>query len=167
MANSILVLNADYTPINFISWQKAMALVVKGKVEVLKYADELVNSFKRGFKMPLVIRLIKLVRLVYKKEIPFSKRGVFIRDDYTCQYCGKKVHKPTLDHVIPQSKGGKSTWENGVTACQECNAKKADKSLKEAGLFLKSRPVQPTVQEFLNKRYAALNINEILSELFA
>ena len=167
MANSILVLNADYTPINFISWQKAMALVVKGKVEVLKYADELVNSFKRGFKMPLVIRLIKLVRLVYKKEIPFSKRGVFIRDDYTCQYCGKKVHKPTLDHVIPQSKGGKSTWENGVTACQECNAKKADKSIKEAGLFLKSRPIQPTVTEFLAKRYAHLNINEILADLFA
>ena len=164
----VAVLNSDFTFINFISWERAMTLIHKGKAEAIKYADDFIRSFSGVFRIPLVLKLVKLARLVYKKHVPFSKRAVFIRDDFTCAYCGERCKDhPTLDHVIPQSRGGLSTWENTVCACRKCNARKGSMSTKEAHMHLRFKPFQPTIQEFLQKRLAANGVKELLADLFA
>lgn len=161
-----MVLNADYQFINFISIQKAFRLISKGKVEVLKSSDNFIHSFSESFKIPLVLRLIKLARLIFKNKVTFSKRGVFVRDDFKCQYCGKTVHKPELEHVYPQSKGGLTTWENCVCSCSDCNRKKKDFLCSEIKMYPKRKPVAPTITEFFQKKFLTLGFDKIMEELF-
>lgn len=163
---SCVVLNADYTFLNTVSWQRALCLVIKGKVEVLKYTDKVISNINNSFvmKIPAVIKLVKLIRSLYRNRVPFSKKNVMVRDGYECVYCGA-TERLTIDHILPASRGGKSTFENCVTACGECNAKKGDKTPSEARMFLKRQPHAPTISEFIKMRIEKFGIVELLKDL--
>jgi len=108
-----VLLNADYSFLNVIEWKRAMCMVAKGKVQVLQYSDRIIRCAEGVvFKLPAVLKLTKLIRIVYRSRVPFSKRNVFIRDGLRCAYCGGERVKLTIDHIIPKSRGGGTTFEN-------------------------------------------------------
>lgn len=146
----VLVLNADYSPMNITSLKKGFKLVFKGKAEVVSEDNAFsIVTDKRTFYRPSIIRLVKYVSYPYKK-IPLSKQNIFKRDNFTCAYC-PSTKDLTLDHIIPKSKGGGNTWLNLTTCCFKCNAKKGDKSLEEVGMVLLRKPFQPSHFYFLSK----------------
>jgi 5-methylcytosine-specific restriction endonuclease McrA len=136
-----LVLDQGYQPINTVPWTKAMGYIAKEKVDVLEEYEQEVH-FNMG--MPAVVR-IKHKIATHKKRIKFSRQNVLARDKFKCQYCGVRGRGSalTFDHVIPRSKGGKTSWENVVMACEDCNARKADKTLEQVGMKLRSKPTRP------------------------
>ena len=147
-----LLLNASFQPLQVISWQKALHLFFSGKVEIVEASDQVVRSVSLTIRMPLVIRLIKFVPMQARKNIVrFSRTNVFLRDQYTCQYCGGQPPIPqlTLDHIIPVVKQGPKTWENLVTACRPCNLKKGGRTPEEARMKLLKSPKQPVWLPFL------------------
>ena len=162
-----IVLNSDYTYVNTISWKRAVTLVVKEKVEVVKVGDAEVCNSDRTFtiQLPLVVRLINFVRTIYKNKVPFSRRNVFIRDGYRCQYCGTTDGRMTIDHIMPISKGGKNSFENCVACCQPCNTRKSDKELHNVGMKLVRQPYKPTVMDFIIMKIKGTGIYEYLKEL--
>ena len=161
MAQCIL-LNADYSFLNVVDWKRALRLVVKNKVKVLTYSERSINSAEGArIPIPAVMRLIKLIRSVYRTRVPFSKRNVLIRDGYCCAYCGDGGGKLTIDHIIPRARGGRSTFENCVSCCRACNLKKGCKTPNEARMYLRKRPVQPTISEFLRFRLQRLGILDL------
>ncbi len=163
----VIVLNADFTYLNTIGWKRAIKLLIKKKVEVIKYTDKIIHGFNSKIKVPLVVRLIKFVRSLFRSSVPISKKNIFIRDQFICQYCGKKVKKkPTIDHIIPKSRGGTFSWENVVTACIRCNQKKGCKLPSEAGMTLIKRPVKPTISEFMSQKMKLLGLDGLLKELW-
>jgi len=163
MTNCIL-LNGDYTYLSTISWKKALKLIVKHKAEVLKYSSQVVRSAEKVImKIPAVLKLLKIIRIIYKSHVPFSKKNVMIRDNYTCQYCGSKKEL-TIDHVIPVSRGGKSNFENCVTACKSCNTKKGGRLPSEANMYLKKKPITPTIAEFTRAKAFKSGVYRLLEE---
>ncbi|MGB9618021.1 MAG: HNH endonuclease, partial [Desulfomonilaceae bacterium] len=84
---AVIVLNAGYEFIGLISWQRAMVLLFNGKVEVVKHSDRIVRTVKETFRVPAIVRLYKFIRQIYKREVPFSRKNILVRDSYTCQYC--------------------------------------------------------------------------------
>ena len=120
----VLVLNQNYQPLNICDVRRAVSLLGKGKAETVQHGVEYIHTVSRMFERPEVIRLVYMVRKpLHRRKL--SRREVFQRDGYVCQYCGKRSTQLTLDHVIPRCKGGQHTWENVVTACQRCNHRKA------------------------------------------
>lgn len=165
---STVLLNADFSPLGIISWKKAMKLICKKKVDVIKYSDIVIHNFESTFvsKIPLIIKLVKMIRTLWKIRVPFSKRTVIIRDNFTCGYCGKRELKGmTMDHILPRSKGGKSEFENTVCCCFACNNKKDNRTPSEAKMFLKFRPYTPTIMEFLIRSIKNSGMEETLNEL--
>ena len=130
-----LVLNASYEFLGFTDYKGAVCAAVTGKVVVLEEYDQVLRSPSMEMNVPAVIRLKNYVRVAYDKlaRVSYTKTNLFIRDYYTCQYCNTRFRKDKLDidHVFPQSKGGKSTWENTVTSCKPCNNYKGNKLLKD------------------------------------
>ena len=161
-----VVLNGDYTYLNTVSIRRAIALVIKEKVEILKYdeSDTIKCSDGKCFKIPLVMRLIKIIRMIYKNRVPYSKRNIMIRDNNMCCYCGS-FKDLTIDHVIPRSRGGKSTFENCVTACRECNNLKGNRTPAEAKMYLHSQPYAPTISEFFRIKMKQLGVESYLKEV--
>lgn len=141
---STLLLAATYEPIDVISWQDAIRLMTLGKVEVVEEYDKELHSTYLIIKMPAVVRLLSMFKKK-KKKVKFSRVNIYARDRYNCQYCGcgGKMKDFTFDHVVPKSRGGKTTWENIVTCCSDCNLKKADRTPQEAGMQLIRKPKQP------------------------
>ena len=139
----VLLLDCTYEPIEVISWKLAMHKIVTGDAEVLEEVDKPIRSQRQEWKMPSVIRQLK--KFKRGKDIQFSRMNIYMRDDWTCQYCVKKksARELTFDHVVPRCQGGKTTWRNIVTACRKCNDKKADLSLEQAGLKLFKTPEKP------------------------
>jgi 5-methylcytosine-specific restriction endonuclease McrA len=161
-----IVLNGDYTFLNTVNWKRAICLVIKEKAEVLKEAD---NCVRNGFgkvvcRIPLVIKLIKVIRLIYKNKVPFSKRNIMVRDNFKCAYCGSSSNL-TIDHVVPTSQGGKNEFENCVTSCQPCNNKKGNRTPSEAKMFMVKRPYAPTISEFIRMKMKQLGVDQFLREL--
>lgn len=140
----VLVLDQGYQPHRVISWQRAVTMLFQDKVEILEEYDEDIRSVSITIKMPAVVRLLQRVR-GKKRSVRFSRINVATRDNYTCQYCDTKLplRKLTYDHVIPRSKGGKTSWCNIVMACYPCNSKKRSMSPTRAGMRLKKKPVKP------------------------
>jgi 5-methylcytosine-specific restriction endonuclease McrA len=136
----VLVLNASYEPLNLVNVKRAVVLVLKNKAEIIEEREGHIHSERLVMPFPTVIRLSYYVNVPYR-GVSLSRRAVFIRDRYTCQYCGGKAE--SIDHVIPRSRGGEHTWENVVAACRRCNARKMNKLPSEAGLKLKRKPVEP------------------------
>lgn len=163
----MILLNLDYSFLNQINWQKAVCLLTKGKAEVLKFSDKVIRNFEGTVVMhiPLVMKLIKLVRTLYKTKVPFSKRNVLIRDGFTCAYCGMESKNLTIDHIIPKSKNGKSTWENTVASCKKCNAHKGSRTCKEMNMFPKHKAYQPTISEFLGMKLKKLGVDIFLKDI--
>ena len=161
-----VVLNADYTYLNTVPWKRALKLIIKEKAEVLQETDHQVYNFERTFifKIPLVLRLVDLVKTVYRNKIPFSRKNVFIRDGFRCQYCGGSPQVLSLDHVFPVSRGGKSNFLNCVTSCITCNVKKGDKTLEEAHMRLVKQPYEPSIAELLNYKMRNTGIYKFLKE---
>lgn len=143
----VLLLNQSYLPIQGISLRKAMKHLSKGKVEVIHYDENsAIYSTRNSWKIPTVVRLISsdYVRL-HAYEPKCTKAGIHVRDNYTCAYCSEKIsHKQlTIDHIVPVSKGGLTTWSNCVTACKKCNSHKADFSIEETKMYLRIKPYVP------------------------
>lgn len=168
--NTVVVLNADFSFLSTTSWQSAICMVLEGKAEAIKETTKIVRNQSRTvvLSVPMVVRLMKFVRRVFKNRVPFSKRNVFIRDKQTCAYCGEKLEKTedcTIDHIIPRAQKGKSTWENCITSCKPCNSRKGDKRPSEIGMRLLFKPTQPTISEFVQYFTEKYGINELLENL--
>jgi 5-methylcytosine-specific restriction endonuclease McrA len=141
---SVLWLNSTYEPLGIISWEDAMQMIVTGDGEAVVELEAPVRSAKQEWKLPSVVRQFKEFKK--GKGIQFSRINVYTRDNWTCQYCGKKKSNPrelTFDHVLPKCQGGKTNWKNIVTACKKCNSKKDDKTPEQARMVLLSEPVKP------------------------
>src|ERR1700747_3273656 len=143
--NATLLLNASFEPLRFISWKKALTLLFAGKVEVIEEYNEQVHSITFAVKLPSIIRLLKYVRVKNLNRVKFSRANIYARDDYTCQYCGKKFPSEdlTFDHVTPVAVGGQKRWDNIVAARFRCNHKNAGRSPEEAGMRLIRLPSEP------------------------
>ncbi len=144
--HKVLVLNATHLPINITSWRRAMVLLYKGKALGIEFNGAMIND---KFRLPEIIKLSQYVPLPYI-EVVLSRKNIYLRDNHTCQYCGKTGGNLTIDHVIPKSKGGKETWDNMVVCCAKCNNRKGDSTLKEAGIKLKFNPYKPPSSLYLH-----------------
>lgn len=141
----VLLLNSQDEPLNVCSWKRALVLIIKGKAEYAQMLNELDDLiYIDNTVIPKVIKLTYNLA-VPDMELPFCRENIFVRDNYTCQYCGKKLpaSELTLDHVYPKSRFGPDIWENIVACCKECNQKKADRTPKEAKMKLMRRPYRP------------------------
>ncbi|NVK49807.1 MAG: HNH endonuclease [Cyclobacteriaceae bacterium] len=170
MDKRVLVLNMDHSPVAVVPVQKAIVLTLLEKATVLSAYEFLqIRTISHNFAYPAVIRLNQYKNIPYRGVL-LNRTNLFRRDNGECQYCGSKRHL-TIDHVLPRSKGGKTSWTNLVTACNRCNVNKGDKTPEEAGMPLKTNPFRPTLTYFLAdyaERHAAewlpfLNVKVIQS----
>ena len=152
--SSVLLLSASYEPIRVISWQNAVGLFFLGKVEIVEEYDHHIRSVSLAIKAPAVVRLLRFFR-AGRRSPPLSRANVLARDGYRCQYCEVELSnkEATLDHVIPLSQSGKTTWENIVCACADCNRKKGGRTPKEAHMKLLKKPVKPDWLPVLNMKF--------------
>ena len=143
-----LVLNLNYVPVNVCTVRRALVLVYKGKAELLENHQRPLHTVSSVIEAPSLIRLVYLVRrpLLPRK---LSKKEVFLRDKFTCQYCGKKAQDLTLDHVVPRRQGGGHAWDNVVAACNKCNLRKAGRTPVEARMTLGKAPKAPDPNPYL------------------
>ena len=147
-----LVLNADFRPLSYFPlsvwcWQDAVKAVFLDRVSVLNEYDREVRSPSVRLRLPSVIALKDYVPAARKPA--FTRFNVFLRDCFGCQYCGERWPAPdlTFDHVVPRSRGGRTTWENVVTACSTCNLRKGSRVPRESRMFPRKAPRQPTTWE--------------------
>jgi 5-methylcytosine-specific restriction endonuclease McrA len=156
----VLVLNHDYEPLNVCHMRRALALIYLGKADVLHTHGHPVAAASVVVDAPSVVRLRSQVRRPLP-ELRLSRRTVFARDGYVCQYCGHAAKDLTLDHVIPRRLGGGSEWDNLVTACRRCNARKSDKLLSQTNMQLMHLPRRPRYTPFISlPKYVAGRRNE-------
>ena len=144
-----LVLNADYRPLSYYplslwSWQDSVKSVFLDRVSIVNYYDKIVHSPSFSMKLPSVIALKSYIKPISNPN--FTRFNVFLRDKFSCQYCGSKKEL-TFDHLLPRSKGGKTDWDNVVTACSSCNVKKGGKLYRDCDLKLANKPYAPTVED--------------------
>jgi 5-methylcytosine-specific restriction endonuclease McrA len=141
----VLVLNATYEPLNVVSIKRAVVLLLKEKAELVEAAEAQLRSENLSLSVPLVIRLVYFVKIPRRVSLPVTRRTVLSRDNYTCQYCGSTPPRKdlTVDHVLPRSRGGKTTWENVATACERCNGRKGNRTPTEASMKLLNKPKRP------------------------
>jgi 5-methylcytosine-specific restriction endonuclease McrA len=151
--NPVLLLNATYEPLRVISWQNAVCMFFMGKVEVVEEYEHDIRSVSIAIKAPAVVRLVKFFK-GGRRAPPLSRANVLARDNFQCQYCSTELtpKESTLDHVLPRSRGGKTTWENIVCACAACNRKKGGLTPKEARMKLLKDPIKPEWLPVLNIR---------------
>lgn len=139
-----LLLNATYEPLRIVAWKRAITLVLLDKAELIERHDCEVRSAHDSFALPSVLRLTRRVD-VPRHGVRFTRMNVYRRDGFRCQYCDRRfdVDDLTFDHVVPQSRGGRTTWKNIVTSCGPCNREKGDRTPSEAGMPLRSEPGKP------------------------
>lgn len=147
-----LVLNADFRPLSYFPlslwrWQDAVKAAYMDRVTIVAEYDREVHSPSTTIKIPSVIVLKDYVKPA--KTTAFTRFNLFLRDEFTCQYCGSKGEM-TFDHVVPRARGGRTTWENVVAACGPCNLHKGSRSLRQAGMRLRRTPVRPSASQLLN-----------------
>lgn len=143
--NCVLVIDSNWRPLRVDSWQRVFCDVLLGKQEVVEHsADRTIQGVGRTYPMPSVVRVVRS----FKRDrirLKFSRLNIYARDRFECQYCGerKQTEELTFDHVMPRSRGGRTTWENIVACCISCNNEKADRTPSEAGMRLLSLPKKP------------------------
>ena len=147
-----LVLNADYRPLSYYPlslwpWQDAVKAVFLDRVDTLAEYDHVVRSQRMEIRVPSVVVLREFVKP--RKRVAFTRFNLFLRDEFSCQYCGAR-HDLTFDHVLPRKLGGVTSWENVVAACAPCNLRKGSKTLREAGMKLRNRPMRPQSEQLRN-----------------
>lgn len=140
-----LLLNASYEPLRIVDWKRAVTLVLLNKVEVLEEYQREVHSVTLTVKVPSILRLRVFIRRAPRARVQFSRASVFARDNHMCQYDGRQypLSNLTIDHVVPRTAGGRSTWDNVVTCCTDCNRRKGGRTPEEAGLTLIRIPIRP------------------------
>jgi 5-methylcytosine-specific restriction endonuclease McrA len=151
----VLLLNSDWSPLNFVSGFRALNLLFKGRAEVItlgekpSFWEEKLTTPTKSYDIPATLRLVERVNRRYTAP-RFRKWVLFNRDSWQCQYCGVKLdwHSITIDHVLPRSRGGPTNWKNCVAACKKCNLKKGSRLLPETGMQLKKNPAEPKVSHF-------------------
>lgn len=149
-----LVLNAGYEPMQLISWQRALCLVLSDKAEIVARYDTEVRSVSTSIKLPSVVRLVRYVRVISRfGVVRCTRKNVLLRDNLQCQYCGVSCREGaiTIDHVVPRAKGGKTTWNNVVAACHPCNRKKGSRNLADTGMVLAKQPRRPSFRELMGE----------------
>ena len=144
-----LVLNAYYGPLSYYPlslwcWQDSIKSVFLDRVSIVSYYDRIIRSPSFSMKLPSVIALKSYIKP--QRNPNFTRFNVFLRDKFSCQYCGNKKEL-TFDHLLPRSKGGKTNWNNVVTACSACNVQKGGRLLKFSGMTLNQKPYQPTTED--------------------
>ncbi len=157
MSQEVLVLNSDYEPLNVCNLRRAIVLVYLGKADVLHAQEEQTVASAEGDLLPTP-SVVKLRHHVKRPlpELKLSRRSVFARDNYTCQYCGTSARELTIDHVVPKRHGGGSQWENLVACCRRCNTKKGDKSPEKVGMKLLRAPRRPRYTPYISlNKYVA------------
>lgn len=156
----VLTLGSNYEPLGTVSWKKAISLVYSDKVITLEEYEEEVHSPTFSMKIPSVI-VMKSSKVRKINSVRFSRKNVWLRDEGSCQYCNDSVNVNdfTIDHVIPKSRGGKTTWENVVISCYKCNQAKGEKTLKETGFKLAKTPKKPASLPFVNEIVGFYNQN--------
>ena len=147
-----LVLNADFRPLSYFPlslwcWQDTVKAVFLDRVDIVSEYERVVHSPSFAMRLPSVISLKEYVRL--DRRPAFTRFNVFLRDHFDCQYCGRNFHSEelTFDHVVPRSRGGRTTWANVVTACQGCNLRKGDRLPRECRMHPLRTPAQPTTYQ--------------------
>lgn len=147
-----LILNADYRPLSYFplsiwSWQDAIKAIFRGSVVVISEYERVVRSPTHEIRLPSVLALKEYIPAA--RSPAFTRFNVFLRDAFECQYCSGsfKTNDLTFDHLIPRSRGGRTSWDNIVAACQECNTRKGNRMPRECGMFPRGEPRQPTIYE--------------------
>jgi len=139
----VLILNASFEPLHVCSVKRAIQLLMTDVAIRVEDANAVLRTPSRAVPVPSVIRLARYVRRPLRQKVAFNRRNLFRRDDHRCQYCGKRGSDLTLDHVIPRSKGGPTSWENVVACCRACNARKRDRTPEQANMTLDRPPKAP------------------------
>jgi len=147
-----LVLNADYRPLSYFplsiwSWQDAVKAIFRDSVVVISEYERVVRSPTQEIRLPSVLALKEYIPSARKPA--FTRFNVFLRDRFSCQYClcGFKANELTFDHLVPRSRGGRTSWSNIVAACQACNIRKGNMTPDESGMYPRHEPRQPTIYE--------------------
>jgi 5-methylcytosine-specific restriction endonuclease McrA len=144
-----LVLNADYRPLSYYplslwTWQDAVKAAYLDRVTIVAEYDQMVRSQRDAIRIPSVVVLRDFIKP--QKRVAFTRFNLFLRDEFSCQYCSAKGDL-TFDHVVPRARGGVTSWENVVAACSPCNLRKAARPLRESGLQLNRKPRRPSPEE--------------------
>lgn len=142
MEKPVLVLNSNFEPINVCGYQRAIALMLSNKATLILNGRGIIHTAHNVFPIPSIIRLSRMVHPP-RPKVSLSRREIFRRDHYTCQYCGKVSPYLTIDHIIPKYKGGAHNWSNLVAACSVCNHHKGGRTLEEANMKLMRQPKEP------------------------
>ena len=142
MLEPVLVLNANFEPINICSTRRAMGLLLTGKAGMVVNGRGYIRTIKELLPRPSIIRLESQIHRP-RPHVKLTRREVFRRDNYTCQYCGKRDGGLTVDHVVPRYLGGQHIWTNVVAACPACNHHKGGRKLEESRMVLTHKPKEP------------------------
>jgi len=147
MQAPVLVLNANFEPIHVCDTRRAIGLILSEKASLVLDGRGHLKTVTRIYPLPSVIRLEKMVSRP-RLHLKLTRREVFRRDSYTCQYCGRHTMELTIDHVVPRHLGGQHIWTNVVAACSQCNHRKGGRHLEEAGMRLQRQPKEPPSSAF-------------------
>ncbi len=154
---SVLVLNANFEPLNVCNMRKAVCLMVMDKAQLVMNGRGIIQTIDRNFPRPSVIRLQNMVHRP-RPRVKLTRKEIFRRDNFTCQYCGTTSGVLTIDHVIPRHLNGPHEWDNVVTACSYCNHKKGGRTLEQSGMRLFNAPEEPpTSAIYLYHHYLSEN----------
>jgi 5-methylcytosine-specific restriction endonuclease McrA len=161
MNHEVLVLNSDFEPLNVCHLRRALVMVYLGKADVLHNGESHIPMADGFMPSPSVVKLRHHVRRPLP-ELKLSRRTVFARDQFTCQYCGQVAKDLTIDHVLPKRHGGKTVWDNVVCSCRRCNMKKGDKLLPQTGMKLMNPPRRPKYIPYISlTKYLVGRKNEV------
>jgi len=147
MLAPVLVLNANFEPINVCDTHRAIGLILSDKASMVINGCGYIRTVAVNFPRPSVIRLEKMVSRP-RPRLKLTRREVFRRDSYICQYCGRKINDLTIDHVVPRHMGGQHIWTNVVAACPQCNHRKGGRRLEDAGMHVLHIPKEPPTSAF-------------------
>lgn len=147
MYEPVLVLNANFEPLNVCNTRRAIVLILSGKADLVLNGRGEIRTVSLSFPRPSIIRLEKMVKRP-RPTVKLTKREVLRRDDYTCQYCGRRAASLTIDHILPRHLGGKHMWSNVVAACPNCNHRKGGRTIEQAQMRLLRLPTEPPSSAF-------------------
>jgi len=139
----VLILNVNYEPLHVCNTKRALALIFSGKAEIILNGRGTIRSASAEFDLPSIIKLQYMVHRP-RPRVSLSKREILRRDNYTCQYCGRRSHHLTIDHVVPRHMGGDHSWRNLVAACSTCNRRKGGRTPEQANMTLRREPYEPS-----------------------
>src|SRR5574341_1207799 len=138
----VLVLNANYEPLNSCTTRRAVGMMLSGKAELRVNGRGVIKTASSSFPRPAIVRLSYMVHRP-RPRVKLTKKEIFRRDKYVCQYCGERPAVLTIDHIVPRHRGGAHSWENLVTACPACNRRKGGRTPVEASMPLRTMPHEP------------------------